>query len=116
MPPILRFPSNESFPALRKPTTLTFVACRMDEEPKWSSRPKSKARSRSCSRPSPDTSVDTVTSRSAINQENFGFVVRAIGEGGLDFEDDTPETLAEAMAVLEARLADWFEEQGVESE
>jgi hypothetical protein len=50
------------------------------------------------------------------DQEGFGFVVRAIGYGGLDFEDDTPETLAEAMAVLEAGLARWFEEQGVELE
>lgn len=50
------------------------------------------------------------------DQEGFGFVVRAIGYGGLDFEDDTPETLAEAMAVLEAGLARWFEEQGVEAE
>jgi hypothetical protein len=47
------------------------------------------------------------------DQEGFGFVVRAIGYGGLDFEDDTPETLAEAMSVLEAGLARWFEEQGV---
>jgi hypothetical protein len=47
------------------------------------------------------------------DQESFGFVVRAIGYGGLDFEDDTPETLAEAMAVLEGGLARWFEEQGV---
>jgi hypothetical protein len=47
------------------------------------------------------------------DQEGFGFVVRAIGYGGLDFEDDTPETLAEAMALLEAGLAQWFEEQGV---
>jgi hypothetical protein len=46
------------------------------------------------------------------DQEGFGFVVRAIGYGGLDFEDDRPETLAEAMAVLEAGLARWFEEQG----
>ena len=36
------------------------------------------------------------------DQESFGFVVRALGYGGLDFEDDTPETLAEAMVVLEA--------------
>lgn len=50
------------------------------------------------------------------DQESFGFVVRAIGYGGLDFEDDTPETLAEAMAVLEAGLARWFEEQGIETE
>jgi hypothetical protein len=48
------------------------------------------------------------------DQEGFGFVVRAIGYGGLDFEDDTPETLAEAMAVLEAGLARWFGEQGQE--
>jgi len=41
-------------------------------------------------------------------------VVRALGYGGLDFEDDTPETLAEAMAVLEAGLSKWFEKQGVE--
>jgi hypothetical protein len=46
-------------------------------------------------------------------QESFGFVVRAISYGGLDFEDDTPDTLAEAMAVLEAGLARWLEEQGV---
>lgn len=48
------------------------------------------------------------------DQESFGFVVRAIGYGGLDFEDDRPDTLAEAMSVLEAGLARWFEEQGVE--
>jgi len=43
-------------------------------------------------------------------------VVRAIGYGGMDFEDDRPRTLAETMAVLEARLALWSEEQGVEFE
>ena len=48
------------------------------------------------------------------DQESFGFVVRAIGYGGLDFEDDRPDTLAEAMTVLEAGLARWFEEQGGE--
>jgi hypothetical protein len=48
------------------------------------------------------------------DQEGFGFVVRAIGYGGLDFEDDTPDTLAEALAVLEAGLDRWFGEQGVE--
>ncbi|MDB5349951.1 MAG: hypothetical protein JWN86_1198 [Planctomycetota bacterium] len=47
-------------------------------------------------------------------QESVGFVVRAIGYGGLDFEDDTPDTLAEGMTVLDAGLARWFEEQGVE--
>jgi hypothetical protein len=48
------------------------------------------------------------------DQESFGFVVRAIGYGGVDLDDDSPETLAEAMAVLEAGLARWFEEQGIE--
>jgi hypothetical protein len=48
------------------------------------------------------------------DQEGFGFVVRAIGYGGLDFEDDRPDTLAEAMVVLEAGLARWCEEQGIE--
>jgi hypothetical protein len=46
------------------------------------------------------------------DQEGFGFVVRAIGYGGVDFEDDSPETLAEAMTVLEAGLARWLAEQG----
>jgi hypothetical protein len=50
------------------------------------------------------------------DQESFGFVVRAISYGGVDFEDDTPETLAEAMAVLDTGLARWFEEQRVEPE
>jgi hypothetical protein len=50
------------------------------------------------------------------DQEGFGFVVRAIGYGGIDFDDDTPETLAEAMSVLEAGLVRWFEEQGVDLE
>ena len=50
------------------------------------------------------------------DQESFGFVVRAIGYGGMDFEDDRPETLAEAMAVLEAGLVRWFDEQGFENE
>lgn len=43
-----------------------------------------------------------------------GFVVRAISCGGVDFEDARPDTLAEAMAVLEAGLARWFEEQGTD--
>jgi hypothetical protein len=37
-----------------------------------------------------------------------------MGYGGLDFEADTPETLAEARAVLDAGMARWFQEQGVE--
>ena len=50
------------------------------------------------------------------DQEGFGFVVRALDYGGLVFEDDKPETLAEALAALEQGLADWFEEQGIEVE
>jgi len=48
------------------------------------------------------------------DQEMFGFVVRALDYGGLVFEDDRPDTLAEAMAALEKGLRKWFEEQGVE--
>ncbi len=47
-------------------------------------------------------------------QELFGFVARALNEGGTQVEDNRPGTLAEAMAALEAGLARWFEEQGIE--
>jgi hypothetical protein len=47
-------------------------------------------------------------------QEGFGFVVRALGYGGLDFEDDRPTTLTEAMAALEDGLARWFQQEGIE--
>jgi hypothetical protein len=50
------------------------------------------------------------------DQEMFGFVARALDYGNLAFEDDRPDTLAEAMAALERGLAKWFEEQGVEVE
>ena len=50
------------------------------------------------------------------DQEMFGFIARALDYGGLAFEDDKPDTLAEAMASLERGLAKWFEEQGVEVE
>jgi hypothetical protein len=50
------------------------------------------------------------------DQEGFGFVVRALDYGGLVFEDDKPNTLAEAMAALEKRLTKWFKEEGIESE
>jgi hypothetical protein len=65
--------------------------------------------------PSTDTYVRGYGYVEIGDQEGVGFVVRAVGYGGLDFEDDTPETLAEAMAVLEAGLAHWFREvQGME--
>ena len=46
--------------------------------------------------------------------EMFGFVARALDYGALVFEDDKPDTLAEAMAALEKGLAKWFREQGIE--
>jgi hypothetical protein len=50
------------------------------------------------------------------DQETFGFVVRALDYGGLVFEDDKPDTLAEAMATLERGLAEYFEREGIELE
>ena len=50
------------------------------------------------------------------DQEILGFVARALDYGGLAFEDDRPDTLAEAVAALEKGLKKWFEEQGVEVE
>ena len=48
------------------------------------------------------------------DQEGFGFIVRAIDYGGVIFEDDKPNTLAEAMAALEKGLAEYFEREGIE--
>ena len=50
------------------------------------------------------------------DQEMFGFIARALDYGNLVFEDDKPDTLAEAMAALEKGLRKWFEEQGIEVE
>ena len=50
------------------------------------------------------------------DQQGFGFVVRAMGYGGVDFEDNRPESLAEAMVVLEAGLSRWYKDQGIEIE
>ena len=50
------------------------------------------------------------------DQEMFGYISRALDDGGVVFEDDRPDTLAEAMAALEKGLAKWFEEQGIEVE
>ena len=47
------------------------------------------------------------------DQEGFGFIARALDYGGLVFVDDKPDTLVEALAALEKRLAVWFREQGV---
>jgi hypothetical protein len=50
------------------------------------------------------------------DQEMFGFVVRALDYGGVVFEDDKPDTLAEAMAALEKGLTEYFEREGIEIE
>jgi hypothetical protein len=50
------------------------------------------------------------------DQENVGFVVRALDSGGIVFEDNKAETLAEAMAALEKGLARWFKDEGIEVE
>lgn len=49
-------------------------------------------------------------------QEMFGFVARALDYGNLAFEDDRPDTLAEALATLEKGLKKWFDEQGIDLE
>lgn len=48
------------------------------------------------------------------DQEGFGFVARALDYGGLAFENDKPDTLAEALAALEKGIRAWYEEQGIE--
>jgi hypothetical protein len=48
------------------------------------------------------------------DQEMFGFVVRALDYGGLVFEDEKTDTLAEAMAAMEKGLAEYFEREGID--
>ena len=50
------------------------------------------------------------------DQEMFGFVARALDHGGVVFEDNKPDTLAEGMATLEKGLAEYFEREGIELE
>jgi hypothetical protein len=47
-------------------------------------------------------------------QQDSGFVVRALDDGGLVFENNKPTTLAEALAALEKGLVEWFNEKGIE--
>jgi Domain of unknown function (DUF6930) len=47
------------------------------------------------------------------DQEMFGFIARALDYGGLAFEDDRPDTLAEALASLERGLAEYFKREGI---
>jgi hypothetical protein len=48
------------------------------------------------------------------DQEGFSFVARALDYGGMVFEDDRSDTLAEALAALEKGLRKWFDEQGID--
>jgi hypothetical protein len=50
------------------------------------------------------------------DQERFGFVARALYYGNLAFEDDKPDTLAEALASLEKGLAEYFKREEIERE
>jgi len=52
--------------------------------------------------------------RIEVGQQEDGFVVRALDDGGLVFENDNSSTLAEAMAALEQGLVEWFKEQGID--
>jgi hypothetical protein len=45
------------------------------------------------------------------DQETFGFVAQALSYGGWVFQDDKPETLAEALAALDKGLAEYFERE-----
>jgi len=47
-------------------------------------------------------------------QEQSGFVVRALDAGGLVFEDTEARTLDEAMTVLERGIAEQIENQGID--
>lgn len=42
------------------------------------------------------------------------FVVPALGYGGVVFEDDKPDTLAEAVAALVKGLTEYFEREGID--
>jgi hypothetical protein len=50
------------------------------------------------------------------DQERLGFVARALDYGGMAFEGDKPDTLAEALASLEKDLTASFERQGIKIE
>lgn len=45
-------------------------------------------------------------------QEMFGFVVRALDDGGMVFDSEECQTFDDAMNTLETGLREWFDEQG----
>jgi hypothetical protein len=46
------------------------------------------------------------------DQDWQGFVVRALNEGGLVYEQERCGSLGQAMSALEKGLAKWFQENG----
>jgi hypothetical protein len=50
------------------------------------------------------------------DQGGFGFLVRALDSGGLVFEDNKADTLADALSALEKGLVKWFMAEGIEVE
>ena len=44
------------------------------------------------------------------SEQTFGFVVRALDDGGLIYNSEDCSTLVDAMAALETGLAAWFED------
>jgi hypothetical protein len=50
------------------------------------------------------------------DQESFGFLVRALDYGGLVFEDNKAQGLAEALVALEKGLEKWFKDEGIDLE
>lgn len=47
-------------------------------------------------------------------QENFGFLARALNDGGVVFEDEKAETLAQALSALEKGIRQWLRGDGIE--
>ena len=108
-----RSSSGRAFPASRGRTRLTSGGCGMSTGSGWSGRRPSRRRSRRCSRPSTGGSRSMAGSRSACRSFSASSPGRCT-RAGTQVEDDRPDTLAEAMAALEAGLVRWFEEQGVD--
>ena len=48
-------------------------------------------------------------------QPDSGFVVRALDDGGVVFEDDKPRTFAEALQALEKGLDEWYRDEETDS-
>ena len=109
-----KLPCRRNCPRSKKPTRLTCGSCERRTVSAWSNRPRSRPTSRRCSRPSHAGSGDTATSRSATRRCSASWC--GLDYGGMVFEDDKPDMLAEAMAALEKGLNEYFEQEGIEIE